>query len=245
MCFSPEGDLAVGIVVTALGVDACRHVRGRNEYWFIAPLPVLLGLHQIVETFVWWGLEGHVPHTLGVVALWIYLLFALVVLPVLVPVMVMRIEPTRARRWWIAPFLALGALVSVILLTAMLSGNPTARIGSYHIAYSIGLKDGTLVIGLYIVATCGAMLASGIRRVVWFGLANLVAVVVLARLSADGFTSLWCFYAALASAAIALHLRLTKPDPGARETSDARPPGSGGPLDVVPPPFGHSSQSST
>jgi hypothetical protein len=41
-----------------------------------------------------------------------------------------------------------------------------------------------------------------------FGAVNLVAVLVLARLCANGFTSLWCFYAALASGAIALHLRL-------------------------------------
>jgi hypothetical protein len=39
---------------------------------------------------------------------------------------------------------------------------------------------------------------------------NLVAVIVLARLCANGFTSLWCFYAALASGAIALHLRFAK-----------------------------------
>jgi hypothetical protein len=32
----------------------------------------------------------------------------------------------------------------------------------------------------------------------------------LARLCADGFASLWCFYAALASGAIALHMRFAK-----------------------------------
>ena len=44
-----------------------------------------------------------------------------------------------------------------------------------------------------------------------FGVANLLAVVVLARLTADGFTSLWCFYAALACGAICLHMRYGKP----------------------------------
>ncbi len=29
MCFSPEGDLIGGLVVTAIGVDACLHLRGR------------------------------------------------------------------------------------------------------------------------------------------------------------------------------------------------------------------------
>ena len=54
------------------------------------------------------------------------------------------------------------------------------------------------------------MLASGFRHVIWFGVSNLVVIAVLTRLSADGFSSLWCFYAALASGAIALHLRFSK-----------------------------------
>jgi len=50
----------------------------------------------------------------------------------------------------------------------------------------------------------------GAAQLVWFGAVNLVAVIVLARLCANGFASLWCFYAALASGAIALHLRFAK-----------------------------------
>jgi len=210
MCFSPEGDLIGGLVVTAIGIDACLHLRGRPEYRLIAPFPILLGLHQVDEAFVWWQLQGHVPHGVCVVAMWIYLLFAFVVLPTLVPTMVFLLEP-RERRKVIAPFLVAGIAVSGILLETMLGGHPTAKLGSYHVAYSIGLQHGVVIIGLYIAATCGSMLASGIRNVVWFGAVNLVAVIVLARLCANGFASLWCFYAALASGAIALHMRLKKP----------------------------------
>ena len=209
MCFSPEGDLIGGLVVSAIGVDACLHLRGRAEYRMIAPFPILLGLHQLDETFVWWQLQGHITHDAGVVAMWIYLLFAFVVLPTLVPLMVLLLEP-RGRRRVIAPFLALGVVTSAVLLEAMLSGHPSAKLGSYHVAYSIGLQHGVVIIGVYILATCGSMLASGLRNVVWFGALNLIAVIVLARLCANGFASLWCFYAALASGAIALHLRLAK-----------------------------------
>ena len=48
------------------------------------------------------------------------------------------------------------------------------------------------------------------RRAYALGLVNLVGVVILARLSADGFASLWCFYAAVASGAIALHMRFSR-----------------------------------
>lgn len=209
MCFSPEGDLIGGLVVTAIGIDACLHLRGRPEYRLIAPFPILLGLHQLDETFVWWQLQGHAPHAVGVVAMWVYLLVAFVVLPTLVPTMVLLLEP-RGRRRVIAPFLALGVVTSAVLLETMVRGHPRATLGAYHVAYTIGLQHGMVIIGFYILATCGSMLASGLRNVVWFGAVNVVAVVVLAKLAANGFTSLWCFYAALASAAIALHLRLAK-----------------------------------
>jgi hypothetical protein len=135
MCFSPEGDLIGGLVVTAIGVDACMHLRGRPEYRLIAPFPILLGLHQLDETFVWWQLQGHVPHAIGVVAMWIYLLFAFVVLPTLVPTMVLLLEP-RVRRRVISPFLALGVVTSAILLETMVNGHPRATLGSYHVAYT-------------------------------------------------------------------------------------------------------------
>jgi len=150
-----------------------------------------------------------VAHAVGVVAMWIYLLFAFVVLPTLVPTMVLLLEPKQRRRF-IAPFVALGVVTSAILLETMVNGHPSAKLGSYHVAYTIGLQHGMVIIGLYILATCGSMLASGLRNVVWFGAVNLIAVIVLARLCANGFASLWCFYAALASGAIALHLRLAK-----------------------------------
>jgi hypothetical protein len=211
VCFSPEGDLVGGLVVTAIGIDACRHVRGRFDHRLLAAFPLLLGAHQLTETFVWWGLQGVVPLAIGLVAMWIYLIVAFVVLPILVPLVILLHEPTNPRRWRIAPFLAVGSVVSGILLEAILREHPTVHLGAYHLSYTIGLQHGIAIIGLYILATCGPLLASGFRDFVIFGAANLVAVVILARLSADGFTSLWCFYAALASGAITLHMRYATP----------------------------------
>jgi hypothetical protein len=223
VCLSAGGDLVAGVGVVAIGVDACRHLRGRSEYLFVAGLPIVLGLHQIMEAFVWWGLEGHVPARIGEVAMWAYLLFAFVAPPVLVPALVLRLEPTAARKRLIVPFLALGVLVAGWLLVAMLRTPPVAEVGHLHIAYFFGLRDGVPVAGLYALATCGAMLASGFRHVVWFGLANLVAVVALTRLTADGFASLWCFYAALASGAIAAYMRIGEAEE-AGETGDGIEP---------------------
>ena len=210
MCFSPQGDLVGGIVVVSIGVDALRHVKGRSQYVAIAALPIVLGLHQVDEAFVWWGLQGHAARVVGQAAMWVYLLFALVVLPILVPALVTFLEPSPSRRWRVVPFIVVGLVVGAILLEAMLAGHPSAHLARYHLAYTIGLHHGIAIIGLYILATCGPLLISGYRSFFWFGVANLAAVITLALLCADGFTSLWCFYAALVSGAIALHLRFSK-----------------------------------
>jgi hypothetical protein len=39
VCFSPEGDLVGGLVVTAIGIDACRLVRGRFDHRLLAAFP--------------------------------------------------------------------------------------------------------------------------------------------------------------------------------------------------------------
>jgi hypothetical protein len=42
---------------------------------------------------------------------------------------------------------------------------------------------------------------------------NLVAVIIIARLTVSGFASVWCGWAAVSSAAITLHCRSAKPLP--------------------------------
>jgi hypothetical protein len=221
VCFSPQGDLAAGVVVTAVGLGAVAHLRGRAAYIPVAALPVFLGLHQIDESLVWFGLQGHVSASVGRTAMWIYLAFALVVLPIYAPLAVALIEPRAKRKRAMFGCVLLGAAVSVFLAETMIENGATAQIGSYHIAYSIELRNAIPIVGAYIVATCLPFLLSSYRHIVVFGVCNVVAVAVLARLCADGFTSLWCAYAAVLSAVIVLHLRYAKTPAGAGEPAQS------------------------
>jgi hypothetical protein len=213
MCFSPEADIGGGLVICAIGVDAVRHIRQRREFIAMAWIPVLLGAHQFIEALVWLWLQGHVPRGIGHVALWAYLLIAFVVLPVFIPLAVIALEPTRRRKQLMVPFALIGAGVAVILLAAMVRGPVSVKLASYHLSYSIRLSDGLLIVALYVVAVCGPLLVSGYRNVALFGIVNLVAVIIIARLTISGFASVWCGWAAITSAAITLHCRLAKPHP--------------------------------
>jgi hypothetical protein len=219
VCFSPQADLVGGLVICAIGVDAARHVRRRRDFLLVACIPLLLGVHQLIEALVWWWLQGYVPDGIGRVALWAYLLIAFVVLPVVVPAAVIALEPTRRRSQLMVPFIVIGSVIAVVLLAAMIGGPVGVKLAPYHLSYSIRLSDGLLVIACYVVAVCGSLLVSGYRNVAIFGIVNLVAVVIIARLTVSGFASVWCGWAALSSAAVALHCRFAKPaavrsDPG-------------------------------
>ena len=211
MCFSPQADIGGGLVICAIGIDAVRHVRRRREFIAVACIPLLLGAHQFIEALVWLWLQGHVPGGIGHVALWAYLLIAFVVLPVFIPLAVIALEPTRRRKAIMVPFALTGTVIAAILLAAMVRGPVGVKLASYHLSYSIRVPDGLLIIALYVVAVCGPLLMSGYRNVVIFGAVNLVAVIVIARLTVSGFASVWCGWAALSSAAIALHCRYTEP----------------------------------
>jgi hypothetical protein len=210
------------LVICAIGVDAVRHVRRRRELLALAWLPLLLGAHQFIEALVWLWLQGHVPRGIGHVALWAYLLIAFVVLPVFIPLAVIALEPTRRRKAMMVPFALIGAVIAAILLATMVRGPVGVKLAPYHLSYSIRVSDGLLIIALYVIAVCGPLLMSGYRNVVIFGAVNLVAVIVIARLTVSGFASVWCGWAAISSAAIALHCRFAEPDAQTRRDRTGR-----------------------
>jgi hypothetical protein len=207
MCFAPEADAVAGVVIVAVGVDALRHV-GSPKQLALAALPLLFGLHQLTEAFVWWGLQGHVSQSVERIALWMWLLFAFVVLPLLLPIAVDLVERSGARRRLIGAFAALGFVVAVALAIAIFRGPVDAQIQGRCIAYSVGaLGNGREWTVLYVIAACGALLASSHRDLAALGGVNLVVIPLLMWLTVDGFVSLWCFWAAIASIVIAFHLR--------------------------------------
>ena len=207
MCFSPQADLIGGVVLGVIGVDVARNVHHRRDHLAFAALPLLFAAHQLTETLVWWGLQGHVASRVGVVATWSYLLFAFVLLPTYVPLAVRALEPRGGRRNLMTAFVGLGGVVSILLFAAMVHGPVSASLGDDHVRYSISLHAGLLITTAYVAATCAPAIFSGYRHIAIFGVVNLIAVAVIARLAIDGFASVWCGWAALTSIAIAAHIR--------------------------------------
>lgn len=206
MCFSPAADFTAGTAVAAVGVQTLRRVRVRREL-IVGSLPLLLGAHQFVEGFVWLALRGEVSSGVGAAAREAYIAFAHAVLPALVPVGFVLLELDRRRRRWLWPWALAGILLGCYLLWEVTAHPVGAQEQAHCIDYTTHTPNDYVITALYVAVTCGPALLSSRRYLRWFGLLNLIGVIVTAIIRADELTSLWCLYAAFVSVLILEHFR--------------------------------------
>jgi hypothetical protein len=206
MCFSPEADFTAGAVVAAVGVETLRRVRAPREL-IIGALPLLFGIHQLVEGFVWLGLRGQISTAVASAAKDAYVVYAHAVLPAIVPLGFMLLEPDRRRARQLWPFACLGLLLGVYLLWQVTAYAVGAQQAAHCIIYTTHTPNDVIITVLYVVVTCGPALISSRQYLRWFGLVSLVGAIGTALVRADAVTSLWCLYAAMVSVLILEHFR--------------------------------------
>ncbi len=210
MCFSASANFVSSSVLGLIGAATLMEVKHRRELLFAA-MPSLFALHQFTEGFVWLGLEHKLPPIVAHDAGAAFVLYAQGLLPFLLPLSVLLIEPTRARRRRMLGFSILGGVLSLYLLWGLIAYPLQVSAGADGVVYLNRISTTTLVAILYVIATCGALFFSGFRALVvlaWLNLAGLLIVMAVRRYE---FTSLWCFYAALVSVIIYFFFRRSRP----------------------------------
>ena len=198
MCFSATASFVSAGVIGVIGVATLRHVREPRTLLFAA-VPLLFALHQLCEGLVWLGLDGRI----GKVALdhvaFLFTIYAQGILPLLMPVAVLLMEPRGWRRSVILGLTGIGVVVCGWDLIGLVS-LPTHTFIDYHsISYRNPMTGNLFISLLYILATCGALLLSSHRVVQWYGALNVIGLTIVEVVKEYAFTSVWCFYAALLS----------------------------------------------
>ena len=204
MCFSLEADLVVGAALLPVAAVSLREVKCRRELPF-ASLPLLFALHSLVEVLVWAGTEGVVSRAVEHAAAVAYLIVAFPVLPILVPLAVLLLEPRGSRRR-IAVFVAIGAVVAADFAWTVASRPIEVVVRPHALTYVASIDQPLLWTSLYIVAVIGPSLLSGYTSIVLFGVANLIGLSLVALVFAGAFASLWCVWAAVSSLFVAAHM---------------------------------------
>lgn len=206
MCLSPEVDVLAGAAITGIGVATLLQVREKRDL-IIGALPLGFGLHQLNEAFVWWGLRGQVSAGIGDAARDIYVGYAQVVLPIVVPLGFALLERDPKRRRFVWPFAVLGLVTGLFLLWHLIGGGIVAQERDHCVAYVTTTPHAIPSATAYILAVCAPALLSSRRHLRLFGLVNIVGIAIAATMQEEEFTSVWCLYAAVMSWLIWLHFR--------------------------------------
>jgi hypothetical protein len=201
MCFSATANFVGSAVLGTVGVVTLTKVKHRRELLF-ASLPLLFAVHQLIEGFVWLGLDGVLSSTVTRIAGAAFMLYAQGILPFLLPLSVWLFEPTAKSRRRMLPFLVIGLGTALYILWALTAYSFEVSIRNNSLEYVNPATNNGLVAVFYVIATCGSLFFSKIKDMVIFGAANLVILLVVMAIKRYAFTSLWCAYAALASVII-------------------------------------------
>lgn len=201
MCFSASSSFIASAVIGAIGVATLRHVREPRALLF-ASVPMLFALHQFLEGFVWLGLDSRIGKIALDHVVFLFMLYAQGILPLLMPAAVVLMEPPGGRRRAILVLTGIGMLVSAWHIYGLVFFSNQAFVEHHSIAYRNPLTGNFWLSCLYILATCGALLLSTHRVVRWYGVLNVVGLTIAQMIKAYAFASVWCFYAAILSVII-------------------------------------------
>ena len=204
MCFSATASFTTAAVTGTIGLVAMSRITVARQLP-LAATPLFFASQQCVEGLLWLNLpvapDG--PGSAGLTLL--FLLFAQVFWPIFAPFAVLMIEPSPRRRRIMLGCTVLGAAVGAWCLWSLLSYPHGAAIVHGHIVYVTESRRPDALAAAYLVATCVPPLLSSWRTVAVLGLIVGIGCVVADALYWEAFASVWCFFAAAASAVILGH----------------------------------------
>ncbi|CAN5662900.1 hypothetical protein BH11BAC5_BH11BAC5_24170 [soil metagenome] len=205
-CFSANASFTAGVTLTVIGLAAIKKVQHPRQLLF-ASIPFLFGIQQITEGFLWLTLPVPGSTLINSVLTYLFLFFAQVVWPVMVPVSVLLLERRDANRSGILKALvAIGVSVSAVLAWILLFNDAAAQIEGAHISYQQNYPDALKKISgiLYVTATVAPPFFSHQKKMWLLAFSILVSYIISQILYAHYIISVWCFFAAVISMSIYL-----------------------------------------
>jgi hypothetical protein len=205
MCFSPEASFGAGIVITAIGVATIKKVKEPNQLFF-ASVPLIFGVQQIIEGFLWLSLLNSAFAPLQSVATYSFLFVAQVIWPVWVPYSILKFESNLKLKTVLKILLAIGIVVSAYLAYCLFNFQVEGKIVGFHIDYIQEYPEALSQYGgaLYLIATIFPAFISGMKKMWLLGTLIFVSYIVSSIFFSNYVVSVWCFFAAVISGIVYL-----------------------------------------
>lgn len=203
MCFSAGASFTAGVVLSTVGVANQRKVKKQSQMLF-ALIPLLFGLQQFAEGVLWVTLKIGVYSWLQNASTYIFLVPALVIWSLVIPLSMWFMEERKKRKNILTGLIVMGGMVSIFYAFCLTSYNVIPRINNFHIQYihEFPQTPVDIVYLFYIISTVAPLFVSSVKRMWLFGILILLSYLVTAIFFTGYLTSVWCFFAALISVAI-------------------------------------------
>ena len=205
MCFSATASFIAGTALSVIGVAALRNTRVRSELPF-AMIPLLFGVQQFTEGVIWLTFIYDAP-ILKESMTYLYSVFSHVLWPIYVPLAVGIMEAVHWRKKAIFTFGAAGLTVGLYLLYYIVATPMVAEVVGRHIVYDSPHFYLIPVMIVYLAATCVSCFFSSHGFVKLFGALMFLSFVAAYIIHVMALVSVWCFFAAIISLLIYIHLR--------------------------------------
>jgi hypothetical protein len=200
MCFSATASFVTGSILVGGGATSIK-IAQKSAHIPFALIPVLFGLQQFSEGFLWLALENEGYANWELIFATAFLLFAQGIWPIWVPFAIWRLEKDEKRKKILAVFLIMGGIVSLYLTYCILSLPVSANIKGGHVAYVVEFPH-TETYYLAVIYLIPILVSPLVSTVKWMKIIGILiaASFFITKYFFDGYViSVWCFFAAVIS----------------------------------------------
>jgi hypothetical protein len=215
MCFSATASFMSATILASTGAIALAFIRDPRQRWFAA-LPIIFGAQQAAEGVIWLTLQQkNEPSPLHFSAVVSFIFIAFVVWPLWMPWSVRQMEPAKKRRLWLRACQTAGVLYAVVALYVIATAHPHSEIVGRCLNYTFENDSSpafppNLHAFFYFASTVIPFFLSSARWVRNTGILIMIGLVTTMAVWKFAVTSVWCFFAAMASLYICGHLYLQR-----------------------------------
>jgi hypothetical protein len=207
MCFSATGSFAAAGLLAGIGLGTLARNTATRTRMF-ATIPLIFAAQQAAEGIVWLAMIPGDNGPMQQAAVNVFLVIALMVWPIWLPLSLQRMERDPARRRALSALVAAGAIVAGYTVLLLLRWHPEAHVAGHSIRYAYAGElqppSPAWCLAAYAIPTVLPFFiaSASMSRTIGLALAgSLLAAVIVER---DAPISVWCFFAALLSTLVLL-----------------------------------------
>ncbi|MFW6046244.1 MAG: DUF6629 family protein [Candidatus Woesearchaeota archaeon] len=200
MCFSAQASFIASSFLLFVGILNLK-INKRKDLKVLSVMPLLFSIQQFFEGILWLTLGNEIFPLLQTFSKVTFLIFAILIWPMYVSSSLIELEKGTIRKKVLKVIYKFSIIWTISAAIYMVIHEPTAEICKSHISYSVplsGLLGGIATIS-YLILTIPPYFITSNKKLWGFGVIISITATIAYIFYNAYFTSVWCYFAAIAS----------------------------------------------